>query len=372
MPVTAATEDLAAENAGLRAHLEQLTDQAMRNAALLAKTQERELDLLRAESLAELLNRMIAGLREAYQLERVTLLLDDPQHETRHLASGEGAPGEILAQIRHADGIGAMLASLAGPDKPWLGHRLPAEVLRVLRPTAVGGSYALLPLPRAERRLGLLVFESRDPQRFTRDLASDFLQHLGVVGAVCLENALNRARLLRTGVTDFLTGFHNRRYLSARLREELARAQRVAGTVGFLMIDIDHFKRINDEHGHLGGDAVLKEIAARVAGEIRSSDTAARFGGDEFAVLVGGARAADLERLAERLKTAMLRSPIGVNAATSESVTLSIGGAIAEPAPASRDYRGLAERLIAEADAALYRVKNAGRNAYAMAERLVR
>ena len=88
------------------------------------------------------------------------------------------------------------------------------------------GSLALIPLRRNEQLDGVLVFASTDPFRFNAELASDFLAHLGLVAALCLENAANRARLLRSGLTDFLTGFHNRRYLNARLREELARAQR--------------------------------------------------------------------------------------------------------------------------------------------------
>jgi len=274
--------------------------------------------------------------------------------------------------VRHEDRLDAMALALGGLLKPWLGSRLPAEVVRALRSNSVGGSYAFLPLPRADRRLGVLVFESRDPARFTADLASDFLAHLGVVAAICLENAVNRARLTRTGVTDFLTGFHNRRYLNARLREELARAQRTAGAVGLLMIDVDHFKRINDSHGHLAGDVVLKEIARRIASQIRSSDTGARFGGDEFAVLLGGGRAGDLERLAGRLTAAMSASPVPLGGEGSEVVTLSIGGALAEPSPEERDYRTLAERLMAEADAALYRAKSAGRDRYVIAERAVR
>ena len=111
-----------------------------------------------------------------------------------------------------------------------------------------------------------------------------------MVAAICIENAVNRARLLRSGLTDFLTGFHNRRYLHARLREELARAQRAKQSLACLMIDVDHFKRINDQYGHLAGDAVLREVAQRIDAEMRISDTGARFGGDEFAIVLSQAR----------------------------------------------------------------------------------
>ena len=147
-------------------------------------------------------------------------------------------------------------------------------------------SAALVPLPRKDRATGALCFGSRDPTRFTRHHGTDFLAHLGAVAAVCIENAVNRARLLRAGITDFLTGWHNRRYLQQRLKEELARAQRRGGTIACLMIDIDKFKSINDGYGHLAGDNALKEIAQRVEAQIRSMDTAARFGGDELAILL--------------------------------------------------------------------------------------
>ena len=129
-----------------------------------------------------------------------------------------------------------------------------------------------------------MCFGSRDATRFTRHHGTDFLAHLGAVAAVCIENAVNRARLLRAGITDFLTGWHNRRYLQQRLKEELARAQRRGGTIACLMIDIDKFKSINDGYGHLAGDNALKEVAQRIEAQIRNMDTAARFGGDELAI----------------------------------------------------------------------------------------
>src|SRR5205823_14804307 len=99
-----------------------------------------------------------------------------------------------------------------------------------------------------------------------------------------IANAVNTARLRRSGSTCFLTGSHTRRYLHARLREELARAQRARHSIVCLMIDLDHFKRINDQYGHLAGDAVLREVASRIDAEMRISDTGARFGGDEFEI----------------------------------------------------------------------------------------
>ena len=224
---------------------------------------------------------------------------------------------------------------------------------------------------RGEQLDGLLAFGSVDRRRFSPELASDFLAHLGVIAAICIENAVNRARLVRSGLTDFLTGFHNRRYLHARLTEELARAQRAHQTVACLMIDVDHFKRINDQYGHLAGDAVLRELAQRIDAEMRMSDTGARFGGDEFAIVLPQGGAADGAIVAQRVLNAVRSTPIAITPGVTETVTLSIGVAAAAPDPTTRDFKSLAERLMAEADAALYRAKGAGRNTIAVSEHLV-
>ena len=359
------------EHRVLKARLEALTDEVSRNDALLKKTQERELELLRAGSLTQLFERLIVGLRTSYQLDGVTLMINDPQHEIRHLLSGDGQPLEHLAGVAFVDALITVAPQLAHLERPWLGPFRKADHELLVASGGRPGSLALIPLRRHEQLDGVLVFSSNDQFRFTQDLASDFLSHLGVVAALCIENAVNRARLLRSGFTDFLTGFHNRRYLHARLREELARAQRARQSLVCLMIDVDHFKRINDQYGHLAGDAVLREVAQRIDTEMRISDTGARFGGDEFAIVLAQAGMADGEKVAARVLHTVRHNPIPISKDAAETVTLSIGVAAANPGPGARDYKVLAERLIAEADAALYRAKSAGRNRIAASPNVV-
>ena len=334
-PAAADRSELEREIRALQGRLGALTEQVSRNDSLLRKTQERELELLRAGSLSQLFERLIVGLRGSYQLDDVGVILHDPQHEIRHLLSGDGLALEQLPGVTRAE------------------------------------SLVLIPLRRHEQLDGVLVFASVDPLRFTQELASDFLAHLGLVAAICIENAVNRARLLRSGFTDFLTGFHNRRYLHARLREELARAQRARHSIVCLMIDLDHFKRINDQYGHLAGDAVLREVASRIDAEMRISDTGARFGGDEFALVLSEAAITDGEKVAARVLHAVRNQPVVIGKSVAETVTLSIGVAAATPGPGMRDYKVLAERLMAEADAALYRAKSAGRNRIATSPNVV-
>src|SRR5579862_7519761 len=366
-------ETLERENEALAARLTALTDEASRNDALLRKSQERELELLRAGTLPQLFERLLIGLKSSYQLDGVMVVLNDPQHEIRHLISGDDLAHGPQAGVMFVDALSTVAPQLAALERPWLGpyRRADHELLLPGPAPARAASLALVPLRRHDELDGVLVFMSTDPARFTQELASDFLAHLGLVAAICVENAVNRARLLRSGFTDFLTGFHTRRSLHARLREELARAQRARLSIACLMIDVDHFKRINDQYGHLSGDTVLREVAQRIYTEMRISDTGARFGGDEFALVLSHAGMADGEKVAARVLHTVRHHPIPIARDTAETVTLSIGVAAANPGPGPRDYKVLVERLIAEADAALYRAKSAGRNRIAASPNVV-
>ena len=230
--------------------------------------------------------------------------------------------------------------------KPWLGPFVGADHHLLFPGISNLKSAALVPLPRKDRATGALCFGSRDPTRFTRHHGTDFLAHLGAVAAVCIENAVNRARLLRAGITDFLTGWHNRRYLQQRLKEELARAQRRGGTIACLMIDIDRFKSINDGYGHLAGDNALKEVAHRVEAQIRSMDTAARFGGDELAILSARSHGAARPR---NWPNAFARSlppcRFALNSQISRNLTVSVGVAAVSPGRHETDLKAVADRL---------------------------
>lgn len=346
----------------LKKRLAALTSEAAANETIMKRTQARELTLLRADSLAQLLHAMVDGLRDSYGLDAVSVVLLDPQHEVRHLLVAGGDRPEEFKQIFFVDSLVGLAPQLAVLHKPWLGPFVGADHHLLFPGIANLKSVALLPLPRKDRTTGTLCFGSRDAARFTRHHGTDFLAHLGAVGAVCIENAVNRARLLRAGITDFLTGWHNRRYLQQRLKEELARAQRRGASIACLMIDIDKFKGINDGYGHLAGDAALKEIAQRVEGQIRSMDTAARFGGDELAILLPEATAAEAGLLAERIRDAIAAVPFALNSQITRSLTISVGVASVAPGRHETDLKSVADRLVADADAALYRAKALGRN----------
>ena len=353
--------DLQAELDELRAQLRELAAEALSNEQKLQRTLDRVIDVLSAETLPEFLKQVTTGLLTAYGLDVVRLIVEDPNHEIQHLLLGSGDRLEEFPAVAFVDTLAALAPQLSTLRRPWLGRYVRADHELLFGTGRELKTLALLPLRRQARLIGVLCFGSIDPERFTHRHGADFLQHLASIVVVCLENACNRVRVLRSGLSDYLTGWHNRRYLGSRLREELARAQRKGSSVACLMIDVDHFKDINDSFGHIGGDEALREIAVRIETHTRASDTAARFGGDEFALLLPDTGIDDAVLLAERIR-ATLAPPLDLGDGKQILVTLSIGVAAVHGTRTDLELKSLADRLLADADAALYRAKAAGRD----------
>lgn len=354
--------DLNNEVRELRARIAALMDEAAANERLLKRSQERELELLKAETIAQLFDAICNGLKTSYALESVTLLLLDPQHEIRHLLIAEHVDTASIPNVLFADSLVGMAPQFNAFHKPWLGPYMGCDHQLLFARGESIRSVALIPLRRQDRLQGSLNFGSADEKRFSRHLATDFLAHLGVIASFAIENTINRARLVRSGLTDFLTGWHNRRYLNARLKEELARAQRQGTGLTCLLIDLDRFKEINDRHGHLAGDVALREAAQRVDAHIRGSDATARFGGDEFVVLAPGISPEQAAALAERIRLAVCEVPLEISPGVEIGMTVSIGVAGIQLSRDETDLRSAAETLLANADSALYRAKQLGRN----------
>jgi two-component system cell cycle response regulator len=164
------------------------------------------------------------------------------------------------------------------------------------------------------------------------------------------------------GLTDSLTGAYNRRYIDRRLVEEILRARRQAYRVSVMYIDIDHFKTVNDSMGHAGGDEVLREICMRIKDELRVSDALARFGGEEFVVLLIDADLHSATMVAQRIRASVADSAFDLASGASLAVTVSIGVATLDDFAREHPAEGVAQALLAQADSALYKAKQAGRN----------
>ncbi len=296
-------EELQAELKALRQSREDLTAEAARNDDKFRRTQQRELQLLGAEDLNTLLSVLAVELKISYGLPYVSVVLSDPDHNLRHLLMANGTPAEAFPHVLIVESLTGLAPQYIALHQPWLGSFAGCDH-QIICPGADGmKSIAMIPLVYRGKLIGSINLCSDEAERFTRDQASDFLAHLGVIASFCIENTVNRARLLRSGFTDVLTGWHNRRYLSVRLSEELARARRDQTGIVCLMLDVDYFKQVNDSWGHAAGDAVLQELANRIESQVRASDVAARYGGEEFVVLLPGTEVTSAKLLAERIRT---------------------------------------------------------------------
>jgi diguanylate cyclase (GGDEF)-like protein len=178
---------------------------------------------------------------------------------------------------------------------------------------------------------------------------------LAAQAAVALENARLHGVVERQALVDGLTGLANRRQLEEELEAELARAERLGGSTALVFADLDDFKAVNDRHGHPAGDAVLCAFAELLRESVREIDTAARFGGEEFTLLLPGTDAAGAANAAERVRVALAERVIVTPGGAAIRITASFGVATSPPSQS-------VEELIAAADTALYVAKHAGKN----------
>jgi two-component system, cell cycle response regulator len=181
-----------------------------------------------------------------------------------------------------------------------------------------------------------------------------------------LQIELLRAReILREQATrDFLTGLWNRSSILEILERELIRGERERRPVGVVLADLDHFKQVNDTHGHFAGDAVLREAARRMVSCCRPYDSIGRYGGEELLVILPGCNGEDSSHQAERMRLSVCGDPLMLSEAPYQ-LTCSFGATWAEPGRKSSS-----EQLIRAADDALYRAKNQGRNLVVLAPAL--
>lgn len=184
-----------------------------------------------------------------------------------------------------------------------------------------------------------------------------------LLNSLSFQTALDLGRvatLEQENITDPLMGIYNRRYLERRLDEEVARGRRYGLPLSILLVDIDHFKRVNDTYGHQVGDLVLNHLGKLIADTVRKSDVVARYGGEEVFVIAASTPASSAARLAERLRHVVEFSALAPSNAQDDRqavpVTVSIG--VAGLGPGIGDTRALVE----SADEALYRAKRDGRN----------
>jgi len=222
-------------------------------------------------------------------------------------------------------------------------------------PKANFKSLIVTPLLSGNKVIGVLRMDDGSEKTFTQDDLR-LLDIIGNLGAVAIQNALLYSWIEGLAIRDSLTGLFVRRHFMKRFQEEVRRVlERKSGELSLLMLDIDKFKLCNDKYGHATGDIVLKYIASTINGMLRVGDMAARYGGEEMAILLAGADQKRAVRLAESIRKKIEAGPITVRRQM-HNVTVSIG-------VSTYPKDGIHEEdLVKAADERLYKAKSEGRN----------
>jgi diguanylate cyclase (GGDEF)-like protein len=304
--------------------------------------------------LATILDAIPAKVAPALGFERVAILLYDEDHNEFAVRATYGfAPGEIDGVRFPRDDVIAGAAADTGE---------PVVIPDTARDTRYShfkgrhlgdGAFACIPMKVRGRLVGL--FDVLRPERGAIGVDDlRLLTSLTSYTALAIAHLGATQRLRDLSITDELTGVHNRRYLLEKVDREIERVRRTGQPLAALMIDIDHFKRINDDLGHLEGDEVLRLLAGTLVGDVRRLDTVARYGGEEFVVLLP-----DTSRSQALLVAEKLRNSVAAMSVHDRRLTISIGVAVfPDDVP---DGAG-EPALIDAADRALLRAKRAGRN----------
>jgi diguanylate cyclase (GGDEF)-like protein len=288
----------------------------------------------------------------------VSLSVYQPKEGRITVAATHGYSSEVVDDVRILPGAG-IVGGVFSSRKPLLVRdttRVPGLTPRSTRYQTT--SFMALPIVAGRQAIGVLTLADRaDGAPFTRDdlTATRLIAALSSLALAREHLAALSDELAQAAAVDPVTGLFNRRYLHSRLEAELERSRRIGMPVALVMLDVDGFKAVNDQHGHQAGDMVLRKVADVIKRSVRASDVCTRYGGDEFAIVVPE-NAASAAQTAGRIRQRVEKFPwdtLGLGQAV--RVTLSAGfsiGEVGEPA----------DSLIGRADQHLYQAKALGRN----------
>jgi diguanylate cyclase (GGDEF)-like protein len=309
-----------------------------------------ELQMIRSQGLQSLLDLLLCQASGYFGLERVSLQLLDVDR------------GWSRCFVKWPGGMPARLLLIE--DIETLQKQFPRGVkVRELALGSASGRAILMPLVRQGALMGCLRFDITTEPPLRRMLTSDRLTHFAALVAICLENCSHRELLHQQSQVDTLTGVLNRRGFEHALREECARAVRSNLPLTAMFVDLDHFKRVNDRHGHPCGDRVLTQIAASIGEMLRPTDSLSRYGGEEFVALLPACDEGQAAGIAERINLAVVALPLQDDSGESFGLSCSVGYSCWHaPGTSSGNSDNIVQQLIARADQALYRAKQEGRN----------
>lgn len=348
-------------NRELSASLNALIKKAKHNEATQTKFFELELYFLQSTSLAELFEKLLIDITVRLELEVVELHLIDPNDEIQSLVSDIYGDLKFDNLIYHNNA--EHIKQLYNNNLEIQLSQAPETINQLFLPSNKRAySVAMLPLVRENILIGSFHFGSHNKQRFQPGLATSFLQHLGSIVAICIENSVTQEQFKLLSLVDLLTRTKNRRYFIQSLTKEIARSSRSNSPISCLFMDLDHFKRVNDTHGHLTGDRALQSVATTIMPLLRKSDVLARFGGEEFTILLPDTGQKQALEIAERIRFEVSQISIVDDHNRPFSITLSIGVSTWQAATSNTTFEEAQNYLISKADKAVYLAKESGRN----------
>ena len=309
-------------------------------------------------------NRIATAIRSSLELPSVLQTTVDEvgralgaRHTALSVAGDHGQPSLTTFHFRDGDGDESFRTELISDLNAYV-VRLRGHVKAYVQDGAAGADdggarpVAVVPVIYGDRTMGALLACSDDPQRVWQENEVLLMRTVADQVSVAVKHARLFHETQQQALTDGLTGCVNRRSFEMQLERDLHLATRMRQPVSLIMLDIDHFKSVNDTHGHDAGDSALRVIADALRQELRGVDTAARYGGEEFAIILPQATLEGALVVAERLRARVEGTEVpGVR-----PITASLGVATFPAHASSRDL------LVTTADRALYRAKHTGRN----------
>ena len=360
------------ENKQLRKRFDRLLKETQRNEQVQSLFDQFTLAVVAAHGPKKLFHLLLEA-QKRFHIDEIRLCLVDRYHEVERLLT-EGYQHNYPGLSFIDTETSKMLISDL-PDDPIIGKNVLSKYAWLISHQDKNKknyqTAALLPLKRGNEIIGIQLLISTNANRFNNTNNIALLTRLSAMISISIENGINRQRILEQGYQDGLTNAYNRRYLNDHLKHEVARCLRKKTDLVCLFIDIDFFKKINDNYGHQVGDAVLIKLVTLMKEQVRAGDIVARYGGEEFTIILPDTSIQLAHEIAERIRRKVEDQTLIINDETVH-ITISIGMASLKQIraetnthdknalPITEQY--LDKLLIGKADEALYQAKQAGRN----------
>lgn len=348
------------KNQQLERMLNTAVNEAKLNEDVLKRFIDIEVKMLGCTKLTELISLLLTDFKTIFKLNVVTIFLHNKDDLAAPLLNNLD---KNIAQHLSIYDNSQVIAELF-PQQKFIAGEIDRSLRKLIFPNnPFVLSSVILPLKNKGQIVGSLHLGSKELNRYHSEYRYDYLERMSALLAVCIENCIIRENLDYLSSTDALTKTYNRHSFDLEINKAIQRASRHKNCLSLLFLDIDHFKQVNDKHGHPIGDAVLKLFASALKSQIRNTDFLARFGGEEFAILLPDCPLKQAEQIANNIRQTIEQQVFSVSAQNTLSVTTSVGVSCHNATITSnKPFEELSQNLLQSADDALYQAKHSGRN----------